>query len=59
MDFCPAPTEAEAFQWFLKVTEVYLIIIGFTKLRVLGAGMLREKMTSPKAALLAGAFLKA
>lgn len=43
----------------LKVTEVYLIIIGFAKFRVLGAGMLREKMTSPKAALLAGAFFKA
>lgn len=43
----------------LKVTEVYFITIGFTKLRILGAGMLREKIASPKAALLAGAFLKA
>lgn len=42
----------------LEVTEVYFIIIAFTKLTILGAGMLREKMTSPKAALLAGAFLK-
>lgn len=42
----------------LKVTEVYFITTGFTKLRILGAGILREKIASPKATLLAGAFLK-
>lgn len=43
----------------LKVTEVYFIITAFAKLRILAAEMLREKMTSQKATLLAGAFLKA
>lgn len=43
----------------LKVTAVCFITIGFTKLRILGAGMLREKIIFPKAALLTGAFLKA